>query len=67
MSQDQDGPDPSRENLSFEDRLKAARSKQGLDAPPKSVAREPSVRQSVGGGSGRASAAQRGVSARGLG
>jgi ATP synthase protein I len=29
MSQDQGGPDPS-----FEDRLKAARSKQGLDAPP---------------------------------
>ena len=30
MSQDIGGPDPS-----FEDRLKAARSKQGLDAPPK--------------------------------
>src|SRR4051812_967861 len=29
MSQDQGGRDPS-----FEDRLKAARSKQGLDAPP---------------------------------
>src|SRR3954453_9091181 len=29
MSQDQGGPDPS-----FEDRLKAARSKQGLDTPP---------------------------------
>jgi ATP synthase protein I len=30
MSQEQGGPDTS-----FEDRLKAARSKQGLDAPPK--------------------------------
>jgi ATP synthase protein I len=30
MSQEQGGPDPS-----FEDRLKAARRKQGLDAPPK--------------------------------
>jgi ATP synthase protein I len=30
MSQDNGGQDPS-----FEDRLKAARSKQGLDAPPK--------------------------------
>ena len=30
MSQEQDGPDTS-----FEDRLKAARSKQGLDVPPK--------------------------------
>src|ERR1700679_1309130 len=30
MSQDTGGPDPS-----FEARLKAARSKQGLDAPPK--------------------------------
>src|SRR5947209_5457715 len=30
MSQDTGGPDPS-----FEDRLRAARSKQGLDAPPK--------------------------------
>jgi ATP synthase protein I len=30
MSQNTGGPDPS-----FEDRLKAARSKQGLDAPPK--------------------------------
>ena len=30
MSQDTGGPDQS-----FEDRLKAARSKQGLDAPPK--------------------------------
>ena len=30
MSQDTGRPDPS-----FEDRLKAARSKQGLDAPPK--------------------------------
>ena len=35
MSQDPGGPDPSRESLSFEDRLNAARSKQGLDAPPK--------------------------------
>lgn len=31
MSQEQGGPDPS-----FEDRLQAARCKQGLDAPPKS-------------------------------
>ena len=30
MNQDQGGPDPS-----FEERLKAARSRQGLDAPPK--------------------------------
>jgi len=30
MNQEQGGPDPS-----FEDRLKAARSKQGLDVPPK--------------------------------
>ncbi len=30
MSEDAGGPDPS-----FEDRLKAARRKQGLDAPPK--------------------------------
>jgi ATP synthase protein I len=35
MSQDTGGPDPSSEDPSFEDRLKAARSKQGLDAPPK--------------------------------
>jgi ATP synthase protein I len=35
MSQDTGGPDPSERDLSFEDRLKAARSKQGLDAPPK--------------------------------
>jgi ATP synthase protein I len=32
MSQDQGGPDPS-----FEDRLKAARSKQGLDTPPQPI------------------------------
>ena len=35
MSQDPGGPDPS-----FEDRLKAARSKQGLDAPPKPPAQD---------------------------
>lgn len=35
MSQEDGGPDPSSENASFEGRLKAARSKQGLDAPPK--------------------------------
>ena len=35
MSQENGGPDPS-----FEDRLKAARSKQGLDAPPKPPAEE---------------------------
>jgi ATP synthase protein I len=35
MSQDNGGPDPSSENLPFEDRLKVARSKQGLDDPPK--------------------------------
>ena len=34
MSQETNDPDPSRENLSFEDRLKVARNKQGLDAPP---------------------------------
>jgi ATP synthase protein I len=37
MSQDQGGkPDPS-----FEERLQAARSKQGLDAPPKTPAEDP--------------------------
>jgi ATP synthase protein I len=41
MSQENGGPDPS-----FEERLKAARSKQGLDAPP----RQPSGDQ--GGGLG---------------
>ena len=35
MSQDTGGPETSSKNTSFEDRLKAARSKQGLDAPPK--------------------------------
>jgi ATP synthase protein I len=35
MSQETGGSDPSHEDISFEDRLKAARSKQGLDAPPK--------------------------------
>ena len=35
MSQETGGPDTPSSNLSFEDRLKAARSKQGLDAPPK--------------------------------
>jgi ATP synthase protein I len=35
MSQDTGGPDPS-----FEARLRAARSKQGLDAPPKSPAQD---------------------------
>ena len=40
MSQDTGGPDfssgdPSTEDSSFEGRLRAARSKQGLDAPPK--------------------------------
>jgi ATP synthase protein I len=35
MSQETGGPDTPSPNLSFEDRLKAARSKQGLDAPPK--------------------------------
>jgi ATP synthase protein I len=35
MSQETGGPDPSSEISSFEARLKAARSKQGLDAPPK--------------------------------
>jgi ATP synthase protein I len=35
MSEDNGGPDPLRENPSFEDRLKVARSKQGLDVPPK--------------------------------
>ena len=39
MSQDTGGPDPS-----FEDRLMAARSKQGLDAPPK-----PSGQDGLGG------------------
>jgi len=34
MSQDNGGPGLPRENPSFEDRLKAARSKQGLDAQP---------------------------------
>ena len=36
MSQDTGGPSPS-----FEDRLKAARSKQGLDAPPKPALQDP--------------------------
>ena len=35
MSQDTGSPGPSSENTAFEDRLKAARKKQGLDAPPK--------------------------------
>jgi ATP synthase protein I len=35
MSEENGGPGPSSKNTSFEDRLKAARSKQGLDAPPK--------------------------------
>jgi ATP synthase protein I len=35
MSQDTGGPGSSSESPSFEERLKAARSKQGLDAPPK--------------------------------
>jgi ATP synthase protein I len=35
MSQENGGPDPS-----FEDRLKVARSKQGLDAPPKPPSEE---------------------------
>jgi ATP synthase protein I len=35
MSQDTGGPGTSSENTAFEDRLKAARDKQGLDAPPK--------------------------------
>ena len=35
MSQETGGSDPSHEDISFEDRLKAARSKQGLDATPK--------------------------------
>jgi ATP synthase protein I len=35
MSQDTGGPNPSSEDPSFEARLKAARNKQGLDAPPK--------------------------------
>jgi ATP synthase protein I len=35
MSQDTGGPEPSPEDPSFEARLKAARRKQGLDAPPK--------------------------------
>jgi ATP synthase protein I len=35
MSQDTGGPDTSSETTSFEDRLKVARSKQGLDVPPK--------------------------------
>jgi ATP synthase protein I len=37
MSQETGGQDTSSANLSFEDRLKAARSKQGLDAPPKQL------------------------------
>ncbi len=41
MSQENGGPDPS-----FEDRLKAARSKQGLDAPPK---RSPGDQGGLGG------------------
>jgi ATP synthase protein I len=49
MSQDTGSPDPSRESLSFEDRLKAARSKQGLDAPPKqSPGNGPLVKQPMG-------------------
>jgi ATP synthase protein I len=40
MSQDTGGPDPSFEDPSFEDRLKAARSKQGLDAPPKQASED---------------------------
>ncbi len=52
MSQDNGGADPSRENLSFEDRLKAARSKQGLDAPPKPPpGTQPSGNQDGVGGS----------------
>jgi ATP synthase protein I len=35
MSEDNGGPKPSSEDSSFEDRLRAARNKQGLDAPPK--------------------------------
>ena len=51
MNQDDGGPDLPPENLSFEDRLKAARSKQGLDAPPKQSAENQSMgnRDSAGG------------------
>ena len=52
MSQDIGGPDPS-----FEDRLKAARSKQGLDAPPK----RPLSDQDQLGGSGWGIGARVGV------
>ncbi len=59
MSQDNGGGGPS-----FEDRLKAARSKQGLEAPPKQALNSPIGREPAGTGQGGLGGSPWGIGAR---
>ncbi len=45
MSENQDGPDRSTEGGSFEDRLRSARTRQGLDAKPAEAGDKPASGQ----------------------